>query len=87
VARTVGATERIPEVLQTGGHTITNRTLKALDLTKDQAKRAMESLKKDLRQGASHHLDHKTKRRKDMHDLRFSCSGLAVGGSFFGSVI
>ena len=54
-ARSIGAAERVPEVLQTGGHTITNHTRKALDLTKDQAKRAMEGLKKELGQGNSHH--------------------------------
>ncbi|MCA8985894.1 MAG: hypothetical protein KDA76_19430 [Planctomycetaceae bacterium] len=44
-----------PKVLQTGGHTITNRTRQALGLTQDEAKRAMEGLKRDLGQGASHH--------------------------------
>jgi RHS repeat-associated protein len=33
------------KVLQSGGHTIRNSTLKALDLTKEQCKRAIESLK------------------------------------------
>jgi hypothetical protein len=34
------------KVLQTGGHTLNNSTLKGLDLTKEQAKGALEKLKK-----------------------------------------
>ncbi|MEZ4868012.1 MAG: polymorphic toxin-type HINT domain-containing protein [Caldilineaceae bacterium] len=35
-------------VLQTGGHTLSNRTIKELGLTKGEAKRAIEALKADL---------------------------------------
>jgi RHS repeat-associated protein len=44
-----------PEVLQTRGHTITDRVRKALGLTKDEAKMAMEKLKRSQGQGPSHH--------------------------------
>jgi hypothetical protein len=35
-------------VLQTGGYTLSNRTLQALGMTKDQGRRALEALKADL---------------------------------------
>jgi len=38
----------IVRTLQTGGRTLRNSTVKALGLTKEQAKRAIEALKKDL---------------------------------------
>lgn len=43
-----------PKVLQTGGHTLTNRPRNALGLSKDEAKRAMEGLKRDIGQGSAH---------------------------------
>jgi RHS repeat-associated protein len=47
------ATDRV--VVQTGGHTLTDATRRALNLTKDRAKRAMERIKKESGQGSSNH--------------------------------
>ncbi len=38
----------IGKTLQTGGHTLNSRTLKALGLTEEQGKIAIEALKKDM---------------------------------------
>ncbi len=43
------------KVLQTGGHTLKNSTLKALNLTKSQGKKAIEALKKDIGAPPSFH--------------------------------
>jgi len=43
------------KVLQTGGHTISNKTSKALGLTKEEAKRAMERFKLDGGRPSSNH--------------------------------
>jgi len=66
--RSVGAAQAPdPKALQTGGHTITSRTRKALGMTRGEAKHAMEGLKKDLGQGASHH-QHKIMDNGDVLD-------------------
>jgi len=56
-----------PRVLQTGGHTITDRTRKALDLTPDQAKRAMEAIKRSVGQSSKDH-SHKILSNGDVLD-------------------
>jgi hypothetical protein len=43
------------KVLQTGGHTIREATAKALGLTRDQARRAMEKLKNDIGRKSGDH--------------------------------
>lgn len=43
------------KVLQTGGNTLKKSTLKALGLTKEQGKNAIEGLKKDLRLPSNFH--------------------------------
>jgi len=56
IPRTVGAASKgFSKVLQTGGHTLNNSTLKALGLTKGQGKIAIEALKQDLRLPANFH--------------------------------
>jgi hypothetical protein len=50
IPRAVGAAPKgFSTVLQTGEHTLNKSTLKALGLTKEQGKIAIESLKQDLR--------------------------------------
>jgi RHS repeat-associated protein len=49
IAKSVGAALRgFDKVLQTGGHTLNKSTLKALGLTKEEGKIAIEALKKDI---------------------------------------
>jgi hypothetical protein len=49
VRKSVGAAEaNFDKVLQTGGNTINKATAEALGLTKEQAKMAIEGLKRDL---------------------------------------
>jgi hypothetical protein len=67
-----------PTVLQTGGHTLTDRVRNSLGLTKDEAKRALEGLKRDLGQGNAHH-QHKT---LDNGDVLDSHSGELLGNLF-----
>ena len=73
-----GADHLPPKVLQTGGHTITSRTRKALGLSSDQAKRAMEDLKTDWNQGSSNH-QHKI---LDNGDVLDSHTGKLLGNLF-----
>jgi|GEM_PF-1137592 len=77
--RSVGAAQvPEPKVLQTGERTITNRTRKALGLTQDEAKRAMEGLKDELLQRPSHH-QHKI---LDNGDVLDSNTGDLLGNLF-----
>jgi RHS repeat-associated protein len=56
ITRSVGAAPKgFSKVLQTGGHTLNNSTLKTLGLTKEQGKIAIEALKQDLRLPANFH--------------------------------
>jgi len=67
-----------PTTLQTGGHTITNRTREALGLSREEAKQAMEGLKEDILQGAAHH-QHKILSNGDVVD---SNTGELLGNLF-----
>jgi RHS repeat-associated protein len=56
ITRSVGAAPKeFSTVLQSGGHTLNNSTLKTLGLTKEQGKIAIEALKTDLRLPANFH--------------------------------
>ena len=56
IPRAVGAAPKgFSTVLQSGGHTLNNSTLKVLGLTKEQGKIAIEALKNDLRLPANFH--------------------------------
>ena len=54
--KSLGAAGRgFSKTLQTGGHTLNKSTLRALKLSKQQGKRAIEGLKKDLRLPSNFH--------------------------------
>jgi hypothetical protein len=56
VIRSVGADiNKANQVLQRGGQSLTDRTLKALELTKEQGRNAIHALKKDLGLGNDYH--------------------------------
>ena len=65
--------ERSVTPLQTGGRTLSKRTLKALGLSKEQGKRAIEGLKRDLRL------------RNDAHGKILSDGSLEVEGEILGN--
>ena len=75
-----GGSSRDPEVLQRGGHTLSDRTRKTLGLTKDQAKRAIERLKEDVGQGNASH-NHNILSNGDVLD---SDTGRYIGNLFNG---
>ena len=67
-----------PTVLQTGGHTLSDRVVKKLGLTKEEAKKAMEGLKRDGLQKANNH-QHKI---LDNGDVLDSNTGQLIGNLF-----